>query len=180
MTGDFTWGLRLFAALWAVWVGGLIFLGYEHKNWPFVAKSGHAARRSILQVGDFQTAHWAIFVSTGRLEPQTAQWGVWSVQVGSSVVRIPNYVRNFWIWILAGVVTFPIFCSKIPFISVSYWRRWAPAGSKNKRTAHFSSKIRPDRLRGGKRNKKKEARVIFSGGFLEPPTTNRPQGCEWS
>ena len=107
----------------AVWVGGLIFLGYEHKNWPFVAKSGHAARRSILQVGDFQTAHWAIFVSTGRLEPQTAQWGVCQFQVGGSVVRIPHNVRNFWILILAGVVTFLIFCSKIPFISVSYWRR---------------------------------------------------------
>ncbi len=59
-----------------------------------MAKSGHAARRSILQVGDFQTAHWAIFVSTGRLEPQTAQWGVQVIQVGGSVVRIPNNVRN--------------------------------------------------------------------------------------
>jgi len=83
--------------------------------WPKVA-----ARRSILQVGDFQTAHWAIFVSTGRLEPQTAQWGVRQFQVGSFVVRIPNYVRNFSIRILAGVVTFLIFCSKIPFILVSY------------------------------------------------------------
>jgi hypothetical protein len=45
-------------------------------------------------VGDFQTAHWAIFVSTGRLEPQTAQWGVQVIQVGGSVVRIPNNVRN--------------------------------------------------------------------------------------
>ena len=144
--------------------------------WPKVAmqRGGQFCKWGISKppTGQF------LFLLGWRLEPQTAQWGVWSVQVGSSVVRIPNYVRNFWIWILAGVVTFLIFCSKIPFISVSYWRRWAPAGSKNKQTAHFSSKIRPDRLRGGKRNKKKEARVIFSGGFLEPPTTNRPQGCE--
>jgi hypothetical protein len=60
-----------------------------------VAKNGFTAQQSILQVGDFQTAHWAIFVSTGRLEPQTAQWGVQVIQVGGSVVRIPNNVRNF-------------------------------------------------------------------------------------
>ena len=135
--------------------GGFDFFGlWSQKLTVCGQKSGHAARQSILQVGDFQTAHWAIFVSTGRLEPQTAQWGVRQFQVGSSVVRIPNYVRNFWIWILAGVVTFLIFCSKIPFISVSYWRGWRQLVQKT-RTDHFSSKIRPDRLRGRKEEQEK-------------------------
>ena len=64
------WLIRPAAAQWAVWVGVWIFLLWA-KNWLFVAKNGFVAQQSILKMGDFQT-----FVSTGRLEPQTAQWGV--------------------------------------------------------------------------------------------------------
>jgi hypothetical protein len=62
----------------------------------FVAKNGFAAQWSILQVGDFQTNrplgnfcfYWAVGASNRPV-------GSSGHQVGGSVVRIPNNVRNF-------------------------------------------------------------------------------------
>jgi hypothetical protein len=57
--------------------------------------------KMALQPRDFKTnQHWAIFVSTGRLEPQTAQWGVQVIQVGNfgGSGDFPNFLFYF-IWV---------------------------------------------------------------------------------
>jgi hypothetical protein len=54
----------------------------------------------------------------------------------------------------------------------------APAGSKNKKTTHFSSKIRPDRLLGREEEQEK-LRPRFLVGVCQAPTSNPPLGRGW-
>jgi hypothetical protein len=54
----------------------------------------------------------------------------------------------------------------------------APAGSKNKRTAHFSSKIRPDRLRGRKEEQEKLRPHDFQWGISGTTHHKLPTGLQ--